>query len=340
MSDVAAPKRENRQRVTELNVSGHLMTLDTGLFCILQTAAKAVDAGSGLPGVRLSVPPGAGSRPDSVQISSFRADGWLSGFGDAALVRVTNGPAQLLVTVYQGPAGEHTAPNLQVLRLLEGPASAANPQAPAANPQAPPAPDAAGQKVMDMVAHIQGRGDVGALLGDWLGERGSKRWIEGFAVSPAHEVPPQDIEYQAVLGRGWLSPWAEGGQFCGSRGMALPVLGLRLRLRGASAQSHECSYSATFTDGTEIGPVSAGEACEAESLAPMEAFHVEIRPRGSAAKAPAKAEAKPAAKPAPAKPAAPNPVAPKAAAAKPAAPKRGAAKPAATAPAGKGGRGR
>jgi hypothetical protein len=157
-------------------------------------------------------------------------------------------------------------------------------------------------------------------------------------VSPAHDVPPQDIEYQAVLGRGWLSPWAEGGQFCGSRGMALPVLGLRLRLRGASAQSHECSYSATFTDGTEIGPVAAGEACEAESLAPMEAFQIEIRPRGSAAGAPAKAAARPVAKSAAkpgTKPAAEKPAAPKLATAKPAAPKRGAAR-----PAGKAGRGR
>lgn len=339
MTETASTKRENRPRVTELNVSGHLMTLETGLFCILQTAAKAVDAASGLPGVRLSVPPGAGGRPDAVQISSFRADGWLSGFGDAALVRVTQGPAQLLVTVYQGPAGEHTAPNLQVLRLLEGAAGAAATQQPAAAPAAAvAAPDA--QTVMDMVAHIQGRGDVGAQLGDWLGERGSKRWIEGYAVSPAHDVPPQDIEYQAVLGRGWLSPWAEGGQFCGSRGMALPVLGLRLRLRGASAQTHECSYSATFTDGTEIGPVGAGEACEAESLAPMEAFHIEIRPRGSAARAPAKAAAKPSPKPAAPKSVAPKPVAPKSAAAKPAAPKRGAAKPAAKPTAGKGGRGR
>jgi hypothetical protein len=320
MSEAAAPKQEKRPRVTELNVSGHLMTLETGLFCILQTPAKAVDAASGLPGVRLSVPPGAGSRPDAVQISSFRNDGWLSGFGDAALVRVSAGPAQLLVTVYQAPGGEGTAPNLQVLRLLDN--AAAQPQA---APPAAAAAEAHAPTVMDMVAHIQGRGDVGALLGDWLGERGSKRWVEGFAVSPAHDVPPQDIEYQAVLGRGWLSPWAEGGQFCGSRGMALPVLGLRLRLRGASAQTHECSYSATFTDGTEIGPVGAGEACEADSLAPMEAFHIEIRPRGTAAKAPAKAEAKPTPKPS-AKPTA------KSGAAKPAAPKRGAPQPAAPKP--------
>jgi hypothetical protein len=264
-----------------------------------------------------------------VLISTFRPDGWLSGFGDAALVRVTSGPAQLLVTVYQGPAGEHTAPNLQVMRLLEGAGGQKQPA-----PAPAPAADAPAPVVMDMVAHIQGRGDIGALLGDWLGERGSKRWIEGFAVSPAQAVPPQDIEYQAVLGRGWLSPWAEGGQFCGSRGMALPVLGLKLRLRGASAETHECSYSATFTDGSEVGPVAAGEACEAESLAPMEAFRIEIRPRRAAAplpaRTPAKAEARPAAKPAARKPAAAKP------AAKPAAPKRAGAK----APAGKGGRGR
>jgi hypothetical protein len=152
---------------------------------------------------------------------------------------------------------------------------------------------------MDMVAHIQGRGDVGALLGEWLGEPGSKRWIEGFAVAPTHDISAADIEYQAVLGRGWLSPWAEGGQFCGSRGMALPILGLRLRLRGNAAQSHELFCSASFVDGTEIGPMPAGEACEAESLAPLEAFQISIRKRGESPEMASAAEAKPA-KPKPA----------------------------------------
>ena len=183
-----------------------------------------------------------------------------------------------------------------------------------------------------MIAHIQGRGDVGCMLGDWMGEQGSRSWIEGFAVAPTQEVLPADIEYQAVLGRGWLSPWAEGGQFCGSRGMALPVLGLRVRLRGAAAQTHECSYSATFVDGTAIGPVPAGEACEAESLAPLESFQIVIHKRGAAPKPVAKPVPKSVATPAPAAKAvgkpAPKPVAkaaPKAAPAtkaKPAAKKR------------------
>ena len=274
----SAEQAPAQKLITELKVSGHLMTLDTGLFCIVQAPSRAADAVSGMPGVRISLPPGPGSRPEAVSIMTFRPDGWLQAGGDAALVRVQGGPAHVLVTVYQAPNAKDGAPSLQVMRLLEPAAAAAAAAAPP-RPAGPAAAPARPQAVMEMVAHIQERGDVGAMLGDWLGEKGSKRWIEGFAVSPTKDVAPSDIEYQAVLGRDWLSPWVEGGQFCGSRGMALPVLGMRLRLRGAAAEKFDCAYSATFLDGSEIGPVQAGEPCEAESLAPMESFRVELTPR-------------------------------------------------------------
>ena len=316
-----AEKAPAQKMITELKVSGHLMTLDTGLFCIVQVPSRVSDAATGLPGVRISLPPGPASRPEAVSVSTFRPDGWLYGAGDAALVRVLGGPAQILVTIYQAPNAKDGAPNLQVLRLLEpaqaaAPAAAAATTAPkraAAAPAPAPAPAAAtAPAVMEMVAHIQERGDVGAHLGDWLGEAGSKRWIEGFGIAPTTLIEAKDIEYQAVLGKGWLSPWVEGGQFCGSRGMALPILGLRLRLRGEAADKFDAFYAASFTDGSAVGPVAAGEACEAESLAPIEAFQVMIRPKGApapaaakptaakpAAKAPA-AKAKPVAAPAPA----------------------------------------
>ena len=98
----------------------------------------------------------------------------------------------------------------------------------------------------DIVAHVQRTGDVPAKFGEWVGTRGSQLWIEGFSLTPRDGIKPADIEYQAVLGRGWLSPWIEGGKFCGSRGMALPLLGLKVRLKGAAAKTHECSYAATF----------------------------------------------------------------------------------------------
>jgi hypothetical protein len=132
----------------------------------------------------------------------------------------------------------------------------------------------------EVVAHVQRTGDVPAKVGEWIGQRGSRLWIEGFSLTPRNGVKAADVEYQAVLGRGWMSPWIEGGKFCGSRGMALPLLGLKLRLKGTASKTHECSYSATFVDGSSIGPVAAGETCEAESLAALESFQLVIRRKG------------------------------------------------------------
>jgi hypothetical protein len=276
----AAPPDDAQGRVSELRVSGHLMTLDSGLFCVFQApGSPSPDGITGLPGVRVTLPPGASGRPEAISISTFRQDGWLN--GTAALVRVADGPAQVLVTIYQSPRqGPETAPRLQVLRLSggAGPAGAAQPGAPAIAA-------AASQAEPEIVAHVQRTGDVTGPIGEWIGTRGSKSWIEGFAVKPREGLAPEDIEYQGVLGRGWLSPWVEGGKFCGSRGMALPLLGIKLRLKGAAARQWDCSYEATFTDGSVAGPVGADEPCEAESLASLEAFRIELRRRESAAAA-------------------------------------------------------
>jgi hypothetical protein len=226
------------------------------------------------------MPPGAVGRADAVSISTFRNDGWLDGHDAAALVRVAKGPAQVLVTVYQAPtATPESAPWLQVMRLGPDQAAAQGPavQAPGGAPRPVVAPES-----VEIVAHIQRLGDVPGKIGDWIGTKGSGQWIEGFSLTPHEGIEAGDVEYQAVLGRGWLSPWIEGGKFCGSRGMALPLLGLKVRLKGASARTHECTCSASFVDGSSVGPVEGGESCEAESLAALESFQVTIRRRGGA----------------------------------------------------------
>ncbi len=344
--NAGATASQPQRLVTELKVSGNLMTLDSGLFCIFNAPGSALpDPGTGLPGVRVSLPPGPVFRPDAVTITSFRDDGWLGGWNGAALVRVTRGPAQVLVTIYQAPNSQTEAPRLQVLRLAESGAlpplsvpagvrlqpvavlpsqvaqsvgvAAARVEAPGAGAEPQNTPAAAAQPTgeeaegsAEIVAHIQGRGDVVARLGTWMGEPDSKRWIEGFAVTPRSEIGPNDVEYQAVLGRGWLSPWAEGGQYCGSRGMSLPILGLRMRLRGEAAERFDCVVSASFVDGTKVGPLDNGEPCQAESMSPLEAFEIKVVARGQPEPEPAPAESAktkrakapvetPAAKPAP-----------------------------------------
>jgi hypothetical protein len=297
--------------MTELKVSGHLMTLESGIYCIVNggQGSQLPNPQTGLPGVRLSLPPGTLSRPDAITITTFRDDGWMSGWNGAALVRVLRGPAQIMVTIHQAPNSNQEAPKLQVIKLLDTsmlPQPMMRPQGPGgqiAVPQAPggaaPAkvPAAAGSGD-EISAHIQGRGDVACAFSDTMGMPGSKQWIEGFAITPKGPVGPADIEYQAVLGRGWLSPWAEGGQFCGSRGMSLPILGLRVRLRGEAADKFDCATEASFIDGTTLGPIDSGDPVQAETLAPLESFKVIITRRGSqATKKPA--IAKEAAKPVP-----------------------------------------
>jgi len=286
-------------RIAELKVSANLMTLDVGLFCLLQQpgAAAAPKDGSGLPGVRISVPPhatgdGAAARAQGeITIRGLHADGWLGPQDGAALVRVSGRPAQILITVYQSPNHPaEAAPRLQVVPLATE-QQQAEPAAKAPARASAAKPSSAAVKSADIIAHVQHQGDVGVALGEWMGKPGSKSWVEGFAVTPVSGLSADEFEYQAVLGRGWMSPWVSGGKFCGSRGMALPLLGFNLRLRGKAADKFDCTYSASFTDGTRVGPLRAGQACEAQSLAPLEAFQIMLSPRGSAAAGTTRAKA-------------------------------------------------
>jgi hypothetical protein len=266
-----APPGQNATTVQELKVTGHMMALPAGLFCFVNEAIPGRASQTGMPGVRISPPP---TGAHAVEIAGFRPDGWLNADGDAALVRVRKGPAQVLVTIYQLPNQPDAAPRLQVRQLL----TADEVPVPAAANTVPTPPPAL-QDRMDLLAHIQSRGDVGAKFGDWLGERGSQNWVEGFAISAPEGVNPADLSYQAVLGRGWLSPWVEAGQYCGSRGMALPLLGFRVRLSGDAAEQYQLSYSANFVGGTGAGPVGNDEICEGDTLAPLEALQVSLIPR-------------------------------------------------------------
>jgi hypothetical protein len=253
--------------VQELKVTGHMMTLPTGLFSFINEANPEIRQINGMPGVRVSLPP-VGAQ--NVEIAGFRPDGWLNADGDAALVRVRKGPAQVLITIYQLPNLPDAAPRLQVRQLLNAG------DMPAPGNAAPP--PAVAPVRWDLMGHIQSRGDVGAKFGEWLGERGSQNWIEGFALNAPEGFDPADLSYQAVLGRGWLSPWVEAGQYCGSRGMALPLLGLRVRLSGEAAEKYEITCSASFIGGTSAGPVGNDETCEGDTLAPLEAILVTLTP--------------------------------------------------------------
>jgi hypothetical protein len=130
----------------------------------------------------------------------------------------------------------------------------------------------------DIGAHVQNVGDIEGRFGDWIGDRGSGRWIEGFWVTPPQGVAPEELLYRVVLGPNQLSPGQVSGKFCGSEGLAMPLRGFCLTLRGAAAANYECSYTATFVDRSVAGLTPCGRTCAAATFTPLEAFQINLRP--------------------------------------------------------------
>ncbi len=283
----------NQTHSTGLSVTSRVIHLDPGWFS-LSILQGAPDRGTGLPGVRVSLPPGPAVRREAVIISAPRGDGWMTGADDPILMRVAPGGAEVLVTQYWSAADPAAAPpQLKLERLNPEGSGAIAPGGPgwvASGPQAsgPPAFGAIGnpsgglaapRTTAEIVAHIEGVGDVDGRLGEWVGVRGSGRAIEGFGLNPRQGFSSEDFDVRAVLGRDWLSPWLPGGSFCGSRGLALPLRGFCLRLRPAAAARVDLACLARFVDGSEIGPVSSDRVCVSPSLAALEAFQIIARPR-------------------------------------------------------------
>jgi hypothetical protein len=254
-----------------LGVSSRLIHLDPGLFA-LSLLPAAPDRGTGLPAVRVSVPPGPAGRREHISVGAARTDGWMTASDEPTLIRASTGGAEVLLTLYWSLT-EATPPSLKLERLNGEPAIA-----PAA-PSQVRGPVAAGGMAAEIVAHVEGVGDVDGRIGEWVGQRGGGRAIEGFSLKPAQDLAVEEFEVRAVLGRDWLSPWLPGGSFCGSRGLALPLRGFCLRLRPQAAARADFAISARFVDGTETGPIGSEMICAAPSLAPLEALRIGLRAR-------------------------------------------------------------
>lgn len=129
---------------------------------------------------------------------------------------------------------------------------------------------------IEYLAHVQNLGDVLSDASGWAGSPGSTLHVEGLLMFPVPEVPPGELVYQVVPAGGAESSWASAGEFCGSTGALLPIVGFRICLLGASAERFRLTYSATFIDGSRCGPLAGGELCGTTTLSPVEAVSVAL----------------------------------------------------------------
>ncbi len=249
------------------------LVFDPGLFILDLTAAQSTntDMGFRLPAIRLDTTPPTQLRPGRAVVTGAVDGGWIWRTDEPVFVLVTGGRAGMLLTIYRTNTAA-AAPEIRFRQISTslGQSGAAQ----AGTPTAVTAADT-GLVPLTVLAHVRVVGDVTAPGGAWLGKSGSNAPIEGFSIAPGPDVAAADIEYQAVLGNSWNTPWFAGGEFCGSRGMLLPLLGFRVRLKGAAAAAYACHYQGHFAGSAAPVVCVDGEVC-AQGDAPLEAIQVTI----------------------------------------------------------------
>jgi hypothetical protein len=249
--------------VAEVEVAAHSLVLPRGKYCIYVLEVSPGLPAEKLPGLTVAVAPG--EEGSAVSLVRHSGEPWLRERGDAVLVQVHHDAVRLLLTSYNTLRAQGaTPPRIEVQRLDTEDATLAAGSA------------ALRRDVNQVIVHVSGRGDQSGRFGEWIGERGPGLAIEGFSVKVPDGLSADDIEYQALLGKGWLSPWASAGEYCGSRGMDLPILGVRLRLSEAAAKRFNVRASALFADGSERGPLPAGELVALDNLQPVAALKFEV----------------------------------------------------------------
>src|SRR5207249_3476440 len=101
-------------QASTLGVSSRVIRLDPGLFALSLMPAPS-DRGTGVPSVRVSLPPGPAGRREAVTISPSRSDGWMEAQDEPTLLRVPSGGAEVMVTLYWS-AADPTPPALKLVR--------------------------------------------------------------------------------------------------------------------------------------------------------------------------------------------------------------------------------
>ncbi len=242
-----APKPEPAPEA-RLDVSAQLLNLRAGLYAVELGAMRTsrTESGMVLPCARIDALPAAASQ---VHISTLGPTQLLLPGLPSAFIRAA-GEAAVLVTIYK-VSGPTPPPELRI-KFLGGPTGSP----PVPNDNEPSLP-------LTLSVHTERCGDVTAAGGAWAGAQSFDGAIEGFALQVAGVIPADAVEYQAILGRDWASPWVTGPDFCGSRGLALPLIGLRIRLRDTFAQSHAVLVWGRFANAGERGPFEDGAVCEA-----------------------------------------------------------------------------
>jgi len=297
-----APDRDLAQ-TEALSASVQVLPLPPGLYLFSVKAAATTEVAAlgklRVPAMHVGLGPGVRSEHIEFIAGPSTEGAWLFAQEDLLVARVNGAGATMILTSVRAPGGDVLS--IKVERL-DGRSEAAMPVV-AAAAAAVPALKGADDSIADRVvalkigAHIRARGDMSFVDAPWAGRVAPGLWIESFSINPLERIEVQDIEYKALTGSGFETPWLSEGKMCGTRGVSVPLVGFAVRLKsGPQGAAYDCEYSGYFKSGTTVGPLRNGAPCRSTvANDPLEGIQVHIRKRQAITKPglPAQRAAKP-----------------------------------------------
>lgn len=280
-----------------MSASVQVLPLPSGLYLFSVKAASPSSSRAhgelSLPAVHVGLGPGV--RSDQVEfIAGPSTHGaWLFSQGDLLVTKVNGAGATLVMTSVRAPGGEVLS--IKVERLEARAEALAGAQADVGTSASGPlrsgvlpgreprksiatAMDDESPLPVRIGAHIRTRGDMTFTDAPWAGRVAPGLWIEAFSVAPMKRFDAKDIEYKGLTGSGFETPWLSDDKLCGTKGMAVPLVGFAVRLRPTAATAgYECEYSGYFQSGVTVGPLRNGAPCRSTvANDPLEGLQVRL----------------------------------------------------------------
>jgi hypothetical protein len=211
------------------------INIDRGLFLLRYAAAEDAEQP---PFVKVS-PDKATEKNVTLILQPDHRDAVLSGPGTALVVRAT-AAAKLWVEVSALQADGSTAASITIEEVTQGDPI----------PQLPTAPNLNDFDLSDfrVLGHIARLGDLVVASQEWLAGPSAPARIEGIAVEWPSKPQDLDIRYSVKLARpqAAASQMMGLGSFAGTRGRALPIIGMILEMSGPAASNWQFVVEALF----------------------------------------------------------------------------------------------
>jgi hypothetical protein len=209
------------------------VSVDRGLFLVRYAAAEDHEQP---PRVRLSADPS--SKHDITFVLYPEQSEPILWEPDTCLVVRATATGKLAIQVIPTEEGGSTAATVRIEPISQGKAATSLTN----NGTAHNFDD------LRLLGHVTGLGDVTVMADEWLGGPSSPMRIEGIAIDWPQQPSDLQIRYAVKTARPMPASGQtmELGSFAGTRGRAMPIIGLMLELNGPAAARFQFCVEAIF----------------------------------------------------------------------------------------------